>query len=302
MKTSLSIVLPIYNGNCTEIVGRLHEQAEALAPQGLSYEIIVADDGSTDENLIQANRSINALNNCRYVERGFNAGRAAIRNYLACEAKHDWLLYLDADMLILKPDFLERYLKRPDEEEVVDGGVYTEPDLWKTMSVNLRCLYESNASRHFSAEQRQRNPYHDFHTANFLIRREVMLSHPFDERFRRYGYEDVLLGKQLKQSGIAIAHIDNPAGFASFEGNESFVAKTEEGLRTLYQFRRELRGYSRLLTFVDGIHLGAVRTCLRLWHRLFGRLERALLCSRHPNLKVFKLYKIGYYLNLSEND
>jgi hypothetical protein len=117
-------------------------------------------------------------------------------------------------------------------------------------------------------------------------------------RFRSYGYEDVLLGKQLRQAGIGIVHADNPVGFDTFEDNPSFVSKTEEGLRTLCEFRNELRGYNGLLTLVGGIHLGAVRSAIRLWHRVFGSMERRHLCGSRPTLTVYKLYKLGYYMNL----
>jgi len=108
----------------------------------------------------------------------------------------------------------------------------------------------------------------------------------------------VLWGKQLRRAGIKIDHLDNPAGFFTFEDNAHFVAKTEEGLRTLYKFRNDLRGYSQLITFVENIHLPPVRWAICLWHKLFGPLERRNLCGKRPNLKVFALYKLGYYLSL----
>ena len=295
-------MLPTYNGECTALVAQLNEQAGRFISQTFHYEIIVADDGSTNQATITANRQINEWPCCRYFERGFNAGRAVIRNFLAQQASCDWLLFLDSDMRIISDDFLQRYLNRPDDELVVDGGLYTDPDLWKSMPWSLRCRYESAANASFAAEKRQLNPYHDFHTANFLVRRDVMLSHPFDERFRHYGYEDVLLGKQLRTSNIAITHIGNPVSFSHFESNDSFVRKTEEGLHTLHTFREDLRGYSRLLTFVNGIHFSMVKRVISWWHSLFGGMERRLLCSRHPNLKVFKIYKLGYYLKLCNND
>ena len=147
-------------------------------------------------------------------------------------------------------------------------------------------------------EKRQQQPYHDFHTANFCVSRQVMLSHPFDERFRYYGYEDVLFGKQLRADHIAITHIDNPMGFCTFESNPDFVSKTEEGLRTLYQFQSELRGYSRLITLVEGIHIPLILSLIRLSHRLFSGLIRHNLCGRHPSLKLFKFYKLGYYTTI----
>jgi hypothetical protein len=125
-----------------------------------------------------------------------------------------------------------------------------------------------------------------------------MLNFPFDERLRNYGYEDVLLGKTLHQNRIPIVHIDNPLGFCVFESNADFMAKTEEGLRTLCEFRSDLRGYSRLLKLVQGIHIPAILWLIRLWHRLFGQIERRNLCGSRPYLSLFNLYRLGYFLTL----
>lgn len=296
MKQELSILIPIYNGICYDQVQALCRQADAI--DGLRYEILVADDGSSREDCLAANRPIGELACCRFIERGFNSGRAVIRNFLAHEARYEWLLFLDGDMTITQPQLLLRYFAPPATTDVVYGG-YT---VGTGSPCNLRYRYEKAAEARHTAQQRQKQPYRDFHTSNFLIRRSVMLQHPFDERFRHYGYEDVLLGKQLRQAGIAVLHIDNPVGFNTFETNLQFVEKTEEGLRTLHEFRHDLRGYNGLLTLVGGIHLSATRALIRFCHRLLGPLTRRLLCSNHPSLTLFKLYKLGYYLTLTKND
>ena len=261
----------------------LHEQAEAL---GIGYEIIVADDGSTDKAVVEENRQINALSHCRLIEQAENQGRAAIRNFLAQQAKYPWLVFIDSDMVVCREDYVRRYAETAGAA-IVDGGVV----IGNVIPGNLRSLYEKAAEHEHTLEKRQQSPYQDFHTANFMIERELMLQHTFDERFRYYGYEDVLFGKAMQQAGIPITHIDNPLSFEVFEDNEAFVRKTEEGLRTLYTFREELKGYSRLLQTMSRLPQGP----LRLWHRLFGKLERQNLVGHHPSLLVFKLYKLGCF-------
>ena len=293
MIRKLSILIPTYNGDCRQQVAALSRQAEAI--EGLRYEIIVADDGSTDRCLASLCGEVAALPHCRFIDRRENTGRAAIRNFLAREARYAWLLFMDCDMSIVNEQFIRTYLDSDDIKDVAYGG-YTVGNGVRSC---LRYIYEKQCEPRHRAEERRKRPYLHFHTCNFLVSREVMLGHPFDERFRHYGYEDVLWGKQLRQHGINIRHLDNPAGFCTFEDNTHFVSKTEEGLRTLHQFRDELRGYSQMLTFVDGIHLGMVRGAIRLWHRLLGPIERRNLCGNHPSLHVFKIYKLGYFLSLS---
>jgi len=292
---ALSILIPTYNDLCFTLVGDLRQQAEEA---GIDYEILVGDDGSTDAEVIEKNRKICKWPHCHYLIQIQNIGRAAIRNFLAKEAHHDWLLFIDSDMTIARVDYLSKYLAM-EGSEVVDGGVIIGGDA-DTLKGNLRYLYEKTSEQEHTAEKRQQHPYQDFHTANFLIRRDLMLVHPFDERFRHYGYEDVLFGKQLRAKGVKITHIDNPLGFSTFEGNTQFILKTEEGLRTLHQFQSDLRGYSRLLTLVEGIHLPIILSLIRCWHKLFGKWERKNLCGSHPSLRLFKLYKLGYYLKITQ--
>ena len=289
--TALSILIPTYNDLCVSLVDALRQQAEAAH---VTFEILVADDGSTDAEVIRENSVINEWPHCQYLRQPENIGRAAIRNLLAQTAQYDHLLFIDSDMTLVRPDFLARYLAL-EAADVVDGGVAIGGDA-EALKGNLRYRYEKAAEPSHTADQRQLHPYQDFHTANFLIRRNLMRAHPFDERFRYYGYEDVLFGKQLRAARVAITHIDNPMGFCTFEANPAFVAKTEEGLRTLCQFRKELRGYSRLLTLVDGIHIPLILWIIRRSHRLFGPLIRRNLCSTHPSLRLFSLYKLGYFL------
>ena len=294
-RNEISILIPVYNYICLPLVQTIQRQAADL---GIRYEIIVADDGSTNRETIDANNSISAMESCRFIRRETNVGRSAIRNFLVKESHYQWLLFMDCDMEISDPLFLQRYLEA-DDSDVVDGGIAIGGDSrqWKQ---NLRYQYERHCEPQHTAPERTKQPYRSFRTTNFMAKREVMLANPFDERFLHYGYEDVLFGKQLRQNGLAILHIDNPLLLTDYEPNPVFVAKTEESLCTLHQFRSDLKGYSSLLIFIEGIHLSVIKAIFKMTHFLFGRLERQCLCGSHPNLTIYKLYKLGYYLNIKD--
>lgn len=285
----ISILIPTYNKICVELVSTLQQQASQLP---ISYEIIVADDGSTIASTIEANRAINDYSNSRYIERPENEGRAAIRNYLAYQASKPWLLFIDSDMIIQRVDFLRHYVDTPEQQAVWDGGISVGGDA-KMLRHNLRYHYERAAEHRHTAERRQQEPYRDFHTANFLVPKTLMTKYPFDQRFRHYGYEDVLFGKQLKEHGIPILHIDNPLSFEVFEENAQFIDKTEEGLRTLFQFRTELDGYSRILEYAK--HLPQYPFSIA--YRLTGFLMRRIL-QHYPVLPLFTFYRLCYYMSL----
>ncbi len=287
----ISILIPTFNDECDQLVVDLCHQ---LQPYPITWEIIVADDASTNMKIRETNHYIQQYPHCQYIERTINVGRAGIRNFLARQAHYEWLLFIDSDMRI-PADFIDKYLNC-EEADVVDGGIKIIPSRQKG---NLRCLHELRTEKKHTLKYRLEHPYQDFHTANFLIRRPIMLTHPFDERFVKYGYEDVFLGKTLQDQHIPILHIDNPAIFEIFEDNASFIAKTEEGLRTLYQFREELKNYSHMIAKINRLRHYVPLSLIRLWHWVMGKWERQLLI-KHPNLRIFDLYRLGYYLCLKD--
>ena len=296
MNHALSILIPTYNTDCTQLVLTLHAQAASIP--SLTYEIIVADDGSTDAACIEKLERLNRLDNVSLISNRCNIGRAAIRNVLARKAQYATLLFIDSDMQIASANYLNTYLSQASNPVVYGGYTLATPYPRNPMSTYLRYRYETKAYPRQTAEQRRRHPYRDFHTANFLVAKAIMQRHPFDERIRHYGYEDVLWGKQMKTDNTAILHIDNPVVFSTYEDNATFLDKTEESLRTLHQFSEELKGYSTLLDF----SLAHPLLCrlVRHWHTLFGRLERKALLHNNTPIALFNLYKLGYFISLQK--
>ena len=291
-KSGFSVLIPTYNHCCKPLVRQLVTQLQATA---IDHEVIVADDGSTDTGTVAENEAISELPNCRFIAKEQNDGSAATRNFLATQSQYDNLLFIDSDITIPGSNFIQRYVAVK-ELCVVNGGICITSDTrWEG---NLRYRYEKQAEAAHSAIRRQENPYKEFRSTNFMIKYETFMSCPFDERFKHSGYEDVFFGKQLRQRGIPVTHIDNPVMMDTFEDNPAFLQKTEQNLRTLYAFSNDLRGYSKLLTLASGIHLSIVRWMICTFHRLFYRIERRILCSAQPSLTVLKLYRLGYFLSL----
>jgi glycosyltransferase involved in cell wall biosynthesis len=293
MKKHLSILIPVYNESCYDFVKKLKTMcAMTQETHHLEdYEIVVADDASTMKDCVSANRAINDMPHCRFIEKEQNTGSAATRNFLAQESRFEWLLFLDSDMVISHEDFLARYIEC-EAAGVINGGIC----IGEGPKGNLRHLYEKHCERQHTAQQRALRPYHSFRSTNFLIARDLMLRCPFDERFKKSGYEDVMLGRQFIEQSVDICHINNPLMMTSFEDNEAFMEKTERNLRTLYTFRKELAGFSQ----IADAHV-CVRPFIRLWHRLFGGIERRNLCSSKPHLWVYQAYRLGYYLSLKDD-
>lgn len=297
MIQELSILIPVYNGNAFPAVKQLSILCERIAldaPSPFKYEIIVADDGSEQKEIMEANKAINQISNCKYIIQEQNSGSAATRNFLASQSQYEWLLFMDCDMEIPGMDYIMRYLPC-DKTDVTNGGIKVGAS-WDTQQHNLRYLYEKGAEPTHTVDKRRAAGFQEFRSANFLIRRSCILSHPFDERFLKSGYEDVCLGKTLHEAGATITHIDNPLLICDFEDNGNFIRKIERNLTTLFRFRKELKGYSHLIDYGDSI----LRFPIRLWHTIFGSIERKNLTGKHPRLWIFSLYKVGFYCSLKD--
>lgn len=295
---SLSILIPTYNHVCVRLVKELRRQA-ALARQngvGESFEIIVSDDGSDDVDSVRSNSEIEKLPGCRYIINKVNRGRAANRNLLAREARHETLLFIDGDMEASRADYLETYL-RNNLDAVLCGGyrVAERPDL---QGRNLRYAYESRSQANSSAALRRLKPHQSFHTSNFITPREVALRYPFDERIRRYGYEDVLWGRTLQAAGVPVRHIDNPLTFSHFEPNADFVSKTEEGVSTLFAFRSELSGCSNILAAAARLQqLRLEKPFAAIFSKASKRIRKRLTGNK-PSVSLFNIYRLGLFCAL----
>jgi glycosyltransferase involved in cell wall biosynthesis len=111
-----SVIVPVFNGAAT-LGGCLRALAQQTVPRA-SYEVIVVDDGSSDDSAAIAAR-YRAM-----VLRQAHAGAAAARNRGAAAARGEILLFTDADCEP-QPDWIEAILAPFADPEVAGvKGVY----------------------------------------------------------------------------------------------------------------------------------------------------------------------------------
>ena len=340
-KEGLSILIPLYNQVGVALAMALSKQVEQCAKEekkknegkgnandtiSLGFEIIFADDGSADATARQRNAIIAQLPYCQYIERPTNVGRSAIRNFLAHTAHYSHLIFLDGDVAIKRGNFVQTYLAHRNDADVIIGTLHfsrmqvacdtaediightkrakeetkktTEPVLYDD---NLKYRYEQQFLAKHPVKKRMQQPYASFRTTNFMVRRDLLLAYPFDETFHEYGYEDTLFGKQLKEHGATLIHLDNAATIADYEDNATFVAKTEESLRTLAAHTHQLQGYSTLLQTANKLKSLHLLPLIAFVFGLFKGLLHKNLCSNSPSVFLFNVYKLGYYIHLTRS-
>lgn len=298
----LSILIPTYNNVCAHLVCELQKQCEevqALLGEEYDYEIIVADDASTDGETVEKNAVIEYLPHCRFIESQQNVGRASIRNRLLDESKGSWLLLIDADAEVISDDFVLKYMQAAANvaaanETVIVGGLVTP--LEAPSGCELRHRYEMHSQQIRTLEARRKHPDAFFSTFNFMANRKVFDVLRFDERCTSYGYEDALFGIELGKYGFSINHIDNPLQHNGINSNADFLANSETALRTLHMLGSPMTDRARVA--LAARQTGALRPLCLLLFKLCKPLLRWQLLSNNPNLKIFAFYKLGYYLSL----
>lgn len=304
----LSILIPTYNYVCAHLVCDLQkqcEEAQALLGREFEYEIIVADDGSTDGESLEKNAVVEYLPHCRLVESKQNVGRAAIRNLLLRESQGDWMLIIDADAEVISDNFVLRYVEAVQsnsENDIVIGGLKNPPSA--PADCSLRFRYEESCESIRSLETRRENPTMYFSTFNFMASRRVFERINFDERCTEYGYEDALFGIEAERCGFNILHIDNPLQHNGINDNASFLRNSEAALRTLRRLGPPMTDRARVACAArhfegSPLRFFTLRPLLILLYKMSRPLLRRNLISRHPNLKIFAFYKLGYYLSFT---
>lgn len=119
MNILISIIIPVYNASKT-----IKECIEAIYESDFTgYEILVIDDGSTDDS----ENIVNKFQDVRYFKKA-NEGSAAAKNYGAKIAKGEYLYFLDSDVIIY-PNTLTLFYKTSNEYNVdlVAGRYSTKP-------------------------------------------------------------------------------------------------------------------------------------------------------------------------------
>lgn len=228
---------------------------------------------------------------------GRKQGRAANCNALAARATGDWLLFVDADAAVPPSFSFRAYQSAAREADVVCGGL-RHPDRNPNPAATLRYRYERKADARRAARYRRLAPYDRLSTFNLLVRRSLFMQVRFDESIREYGYEDVLFSAELERRGVEILHIDNVLLHMGLEPNAVYLAKAETALRTAYSLRGRLGGHSHVAEAAARLEKWHVGGAARWAFRVARPWLRRNLLSRHPSLSFFRVYKLGYYLNL----
>lgn len=290
----LSICIPVYNFDVTSLI---HDLKTEIKYQNLDVDIILIDDAS-DIKFRNTNTALKS-NFTSYYQLEKNIGRSKIRNLFLHYSKAEFFLFLDCDCKIISSSFISKYLTFVTAEkpaEVIFGGRLVQKQMPESDKL-LRWNY-ANKRENLALEKRNEDPYLSFQTNNFLIERSVFEANSFEEKFNKYGYEDLLFALNLKMRSIGIQHINNPVLNIDLETNESYLSKVVEAVESLAEMisdsesRQKIRNV-KLVKAWRLLHRTKLKFIFRQYFKLRENELRNNLLSGHAPLWQLDIYKLG---------
>ncbi|HUX95524.1 MAG TPA: glycosyltransferase [Bacteroidales bacterium] len=298
----ISLLIPVCN---YDVVALVHSMRGAMGKVPEFCEILIGDDASSPEfkNKLQALEG----NGVRVISSDKNIGRAATRNKLAMEAIGDYLLFIDADMMLsgTAESYLLKYVAAVGTEQVICGGITYSGSPPGDPDKLLRWKYGKWREEN-KASERNKRPHTDFSTFNVLIAKSVFSKIRFYEDLKQYGHEDTLLSYQLKNAGINIFHIDNSLLHEGLESNREYLDKVKlsiENLSMLYDKVTDKKSFCSTLTMLRSYRrLWFLRLTLLLagiFIRYRERMEMSLESGKGSNY-FFVFYRMTMFCTYRE--
>lgn len=261
----LSVVIPTLNR--ASLLAQTIERIEAQTLPQEAYEVVVVDNGSTDETPAVLEAKCRSYPNIR---RGFQPkpGAAPTRNAGLNLATGDLILFIDDDILAA-PDMIENHLKEHDRRSNVSviGAVISPWD--DRTEPFLRYLRDRGIFNPYTIDNGPMD-FSYYHTGNVSTPRNTLVRvGGFNEDFFVYGMEDIELGYRLEKSGCRmVAGPDAKAVHHYFPTHSQFIERCElagYSLGKMVELHPELRQ-----RFVQN---GRCTQFLKRFHRLYGFFE-----------------------------
>jgi len=285
----LSILIPTYNYDISKLLKVLHQQAMA---ENIEFEILAKDDASSkyvDDNLYIANN----LEHVHFFTATENIGRTASRQFLCNKAKHDWLLFLDADVIPKTNTFIKNYTDyfSSNYDAVFGGFAY---DTKKAFKAGILRWKYGKKFEEIDAKKRNLKPYGLIISANFLIRKEVF--NEINPKLNRKSYGlDNYFAALLKLQKAKVLHINNEAYHYGLEDNAAYVRKSEEAIDTLLWMKgtKQVTSHNnKLLKTYSTIKAFKLNYFTAFLYRFFNKSIRENLLSDSPNIYLLQIYKL----------
>ena len=201
----ISVVIPTYNRlpilqTCLRAL-----EAQRLEAPVTGFEVVLVDDGSTDETVAWLTAQAAELPHVRLIQQS-HGGPAQGRNRGVENARGEVIVFIDSD-LVVTPTFLSCHAKALERQ-------------WHRVG-HRRCftygavINTANFSDPTSEPHKLRDlSWAYFATGNVAIDRDLLVGAGlFDTRFHLYGWEDLELGERLRLQGVELVRCPEAVGY-----------------------------------------------------------------------------------------
>jgi glycosyltransferase involved in cell wall biosynthesis len=196
-----SIVIPTYNRK--SILEKCLRALEQQTFRG-SYEVVVVDDGSTDDTIFWLQQQA-AFPHVRLLQQN-HRGPAAARNLGVEQATGETIVFIDSD-LVVTDTFLQYH---------ADALMQGQKALGHDRLFTYGAVINTSNFDHPTAESYKLTDFSAayFATGNVMIPRQWLLQAGlFDPQFSLYGWEDLELGVRLKKLGLKLVKVPEAVGY-----------------------------------------------------------------------------------------
>lgn len=244
-----SFVVPTYQ-NKTILKNTLEALNRQRQNKPADYEVIVVDDGSTD-NTFEYINNVNRKYELKYIylERKENSSRSMARNCGWKEAEGEVIIFIDSDIIVKENylDELDRYFAENDDilvlglrimlpESITYENIYNG-SIFEKYSFNAK-NHEMLEIRHFVFSRFSYNlssykyPWLFVFTCNAAVPKRLLQKiGGFDENFLGWGVEDNELGYRLAKEGTKIICGSKLEVFHQFHKNNMEESLLDNNIR-----------------------------------------------------------------------
>lgn len=260
MKPDISIVIPVFN-----VQHYLPQCLDTLDIQtGVNMEVILVNDGSTDDSLSVCKEYIQRNSNVVLIDKE-NGGLSDARNAGTKAAIGDFIYYLDSDDW-LAPDAIKTLYDYAIENdcEIVQGGFYYAYDEHLLYDNKYKESFILN--RHEAMLELIKNDYIKNFAWGKLYRADIVKKHPFPKgKYYEDSYWQHLIIHECKRYGVV------PTPLYYYRQRNSGISG-EFSLKNLDL----LRGYEERLTFVQRMYPEYIKLMVSLlWRMGYSMVEMA---------------------------
>ncbi len=234
-KFKLSIIIPTYNRK-----EYLLKCLSKIQKQNLdeSFEIIIVDDGSTDNTKNYIKKFIKKTNIPIKYFKQKNLGPATARNFGIKNARGEYILFMGDDTYPINKNFLQLHIelleKYPNCASL--GFILWHPKYRKNKFMQFLCP-KGPQFNYGSVRKYDICPFEMFWTSNIALKKSWFDNNYFDENFPYAAYEDIELGYKLCLKGLKIVFNHDAIIYHDHYYNiELFLDRQYKAGKSLYYF------------------------------------------------------------------